>query len=55
MNCPHRVVATWTGWAQNIAMGLQILIGALTTGLGAALTGKSVRGRNLFALPAQST
>jgi len=37
----HICVATWTGWVQNIAMGLQILIGALTTGLGAALSGKS--------------
>jgi len=32
--------ATVTGWAQNIALGLQIFIGALTTALGAALTGK---------------
>jgi hypothetical protein len=31
-----------TGWAQNIALGLQIFIGALTTALGAALTGKKV-------------
>jgi hypothetical protein len=32
--------ATLTGWAQNIALGLQIFIGALTTALGAALSGK---------------
>jgi hypothetical protein len=32
-----------TGWAQNIALGLQVLIGALTTALGAALSGKNVR------------
>ncbi|KAH9961794.1 hypothetical protein BC827DRAFT_1131281 [Russula dissimulans] len=29
-----------TGWAQNIALGLQVLLGALTTALGAALGGK---------------
>ena len=38
-----RHTATMTGWAQNIALGLQIFIGALTTALGAALTGKKVR------------
>ncbi|KAH9992164.1 hypothetical protein BJV77DRAFT_945650, partial [Russula vinacea] len=32
--------AKLTGWAQNIALGLQILLGALTTALGAALSGK---------------
>lgn len=32
-----------TGWAQNIALALQVLIGALTTALGAALSGKNVR------------
>ena len=36
-----------TGWAQNIALGLQIFIGALTTALGAALTGKKVCDINL--------
>ncbi|KAI0285711.1 hypothetical protein BC826DRAFT_918505 [Russula brevipes] len=33
--------AMWTGRVQGTAMALQILIGALTTGLGAALSGKS--------------
>ncbi|KAG2341638.1 hypothetical protein BDR05DRAFT_976805 [Suillus weaverae] len=32
------------GFALNIAIGLQVLLGALTTGLGAALTGKQVGG-----------
>ena len=31
---------------QNIALGLQVLIGALTTALGAALSGKNVRSIN---------
>ncbi|TFY75161.1 hypothetical protein EWM64_g8852 [Hericium alpestre] len=33
--------AKMSGLALNIAIGLQVLLGALTTGLGAALTGKS--------------
>jgi len=33
--------AIFTGWAQNIALGLQVLVGALTTALGAALSGKN--------------
>ncbi|KAI0030030.1 hypothetical protein K488DRAFT_18988, partial [Vararia minispora EC-137] len=33
--------ATWTSYALNIAIGLQVLFGALTTGLGAALSGNS--------------
>ncbi|KAA1470791.1 hypothetical protein DENSPDRAFT_752522, partial [Dentipellis sp. KUC8613] len=33
--------ARMTGYALNIAIGMQVLLGALTTGLGAALTGKS--------------
>jgi hypothetical protein len=44
--CVHHT-ATMTGWAQNIALGLQIFIGALTTALGAALTGKKVCDINL--------
>ena len=32
--------ALWTGYALNIAIGLQVLLGALTTGLAAAVTGK---------------
>lgn len=35
--------AKMTGWAQNIALALQVLLGALTTALGAALSGKNVR------------
>jgi SMODS and SLOG-associating 2TM effector domain len=31
-------------WLLNIAIGLQVFLGALTTALGASLTGKSVRG-----------
>jgi SMODS and SLOG-associating 2TM effector domain len=34
--------AKWTNWAINIAIGLQVFLGALTTGLGASLSGKSV-------------
>ncbi|KAH9170009.1 hypothetical protein EDB89DRAFT_2230957 [Lactarius sanguifluus] len=33
--------AKWTGLALNIALGLQVLMGALTTALGAALSGKN--------------
>ncbi len=33
-----------TDWAQNIALGVQVLVGALTTALGAALSGKNVCG-----------
>jgi len=32
--------ASWTGWAVTIAIGLQVFFGALTTALGAALSGK---------------
>ncbi|THH04265.1 hypothetical protein EW146_g10222 [Bondarzewia mesenterica] len=35
--------AKWTGRTLNGAIGVQVLLGALTTGLGAALTGKQVR------------
>ncbi|TFY50613.1 hypothetical protein EVG20_g11421, partial [Dentipellis fragilis] len=38
------LTARMTGYALNIAIGMQVLLGALTTGLGAALTGKSVWG-----------
>jgi hypothetical protein len=31
-----------TGYALNIAIGLQVLLGALTTGLAAALSGRQV-------------
>jgi hypothetical protein len=31
-----------TGYALNIAIGLQVFLGALTTGLAAALSGKQV-------------
>jgi hypothetical protein len=41
-----RYTAKWTGLVINIAIGLQVFFGALTTGLGAALGGKSVRGVN---------
>ncbi|KAH9974919.1 hypothetical protein BGW80DRAFT_1169812, partial [Lactifluus volemus] len=33
--------AKWTNMAINVAIGLQVFLGALTTALGAALTGKS--------------
>ncbi|KAF8910441.1 hypothetical protein CPB84DRAFT_1842463 [Gymnopilus junonius] len=34
--------ANWTGWVLNVAIGLQVLLGSLTTGLSAAATnGKS--------------
>ena len=40
-----------TGWAQNIALGLQVLLGALTTALGAALSGKNVCDKQTFSAP----
>ncbi|KAI0259183.1 hypothetical protein BC834DRAFT_784690, partial [Gloeopeniophorella convolvens] len=33
--------AKMTGYTLNIAIGIQVVLGALTTGLGAALSGKS--------------
>ena len=33
-----------TGYSLNVAIAAQVILGALTTGLGAALSGKSVRG-----------
>jgi hypothetical protein len=36
-------VAHWTGWALNIAIGLQVLLGALTTAVSAATSGRQVR------------
>jgi hypothetical protein len=38
----EREKAKWTGYLMNIAAALQILLGALTTGLAASLTGKQV-------------
>jgi hypothetical protein len=35
--------AKWTSYALNIAIGLQVFLGALTTGLSAALSGRQVR------------
>jgi hypothetical protein len=38
----YAVKAKWTGWALNIAIGLQVLLGSLTTGLSAvAVNGRS--------------
>jgi len=37
-----RSEAQWTSYALNIAIGLQVLLGALTTGISAALSGKQV-------------
>ena len=37
------VVARMTGWTLNIAIGMQVLLGALTTGVAAATTGRRVR------------
>jgi TPP-dependent indolepyruvate ferredoxin oxidoreductase alpha subunit len=37
-----RFEAKWTSYALNIAIGLQVLLGALTTGISAALSGKQV-------------
>ncbi|KAG1760958.1 hypothetical protein EDD22DRAFT_780462, partial [Suillus occidentalis] len=34
--------AKWTGHALNVAIGLQVLLGALTTGISAASSGKQV-------------
>ena len=41
--CCVRFTATWTTYLLHIATALQRLIGALTTALGAALSGKHVR------------
>ncbi|OAX41644.1 hypothetical protein K503DRAFT_767508 [Rhizopogon vinicolor AM-OR11-026] len=38
----YAIKAQWTGYALNIAIGLQVLLGALTTGLSAALSGRQV-------------
>jgi hypothetical protein len=38
MTCCLSYSALWTGYALNIAIGLQVLLGALTTGLAAAVT-----------------
>ena len=38
-----RYTAKWTGLMINIAIGLQVFLGALTTALGSALSGKNVR------------
>jgi len=37
-----RSEAQWTSYALNIAIGLQVLLGALTTGISAALSSKQV-------------
>ncbi|KAI0247244.1 hypothetical protein BJV78DRAFT_1133604 [Lactifluus subvellereus] len=37
----HRYTAKWTGWAINIAIGLQVFLGSLATAIGAALSGKN--------------
>ena len=42
IGCAH-LTALITTWALHIATGLQVIIGALTTALGAALSGKNVR------------
>ena len=36
-------IANVTGWSLNIAIGLQVLLGALTTGVAAATSGRHVR------------
>ncbi|KAL0948203.1 hypothetical protein HGRIS_010810 [Hohenbuehelia grisea] len=36
----HALKAKMTGWALNVAIGLQVLLGALTTGLSAVTSGK---------------
>lgn len=38
----YTIKAKMTGYALNIAIGMQVLLGALTTGLAAALSGKQV-------------
>ncbi|KAG1898492.1 uncharacterized protein F5891DRAFT_1190876 [Suillus fuscotomentosus] len=38
----YAIKAKMTGWALNVAIGLQVLLGALTTGLSAALSGKQI-------------
>jgi hypothetical protein len=51
MTFMHRFTAKWTNIVMNIAIGLQVFLGALTTGLGAALSGKkSVHSLNVTLL-----
>ncbi|KAG1753512.1 uncharacterized protein EDB91DRAFT_1242500 [Suillus paluster] len=38
----YTIKAKWTSYALNIAIGVQVLLGALTTGVAAALSGKQV-------------
>ncbi|KAH7923221.1 hypothetical protein BV22DRAFT_601430 [Leucogyrophana mollusca] len=40
LRIPERTIAMMTGYALNVAIGLQVLLGALTTGLSAATTGR---------------
>jgi SMODS and SLOG-associating 2TM effector domain len=46
----HTCAAKMTGYSLNVAIAVQVLLGALTTGLGAALSGKSVRTMPYFPL-----
>jgi hypothetical protein len=41
-SCAYQCAAQYTSWAVNVASALQILLGALTTGLAAAVTGREV-------------
>jgi hypothetical protein len=41
-----RYTAKYSNWAQNVAISLQVFVGALTTALGAALSGKNVRSKD---------
>jgi hypothetical protein len=44
----YEAKAKWTGLALNAAIGLQVLIGALITGLSAVTTGRHVSGKCLI-------
>jgi hypothetical protein len=44
----YALKARVTGYTLNIAIGLQVLIGALTTGLSAATTGRQVNYTSTF-------
>lgn len=41
----------YNAWAQNIAITLEVIIGTLTTALGASLSGHNVRGIKAFTSP----
>jgi hypothetical protein len=49
----YALKAKWTSYALNVAIGLQVLLGTLTTGLSVATTGRQVC-TNIFVQPLQN-